>query len=152
MANSLEDHNRIVEKSNNFRDYLIPLDHPRLHPNDRDARRHAQGVLSNREIFLVPVQEGWRENYKKPYYGFTTDGKVVPDLWHIDPNANGPSEEMVKAAEALLKTATDKEKEGFQYPVNAKEWRSWSNPEVMLASLDDSRYEPMTDTVTRLSW
>ena len=117
MANTLEDHQRIVEKSNNFRDYLIPLDHPRLHPSDRDARTHAQGVLSNREIFLVPVQEGWRENYEKPYHGFTTDGDVVPDLWHLNAEANGPTKQMVEAADALLVVASDQEKKGFQYPV-----------------------------------
>lgn len=130
MANTLADHNKIVEVSKNFRDYLIPLDHPRLHPNDRDARTHGKGVLGNEQIFLTPVAKGWLENYQKPYHGFTADGKVEQGLWHADPQAEGPTAEMVDTAKKLLSVATEQEKKGFQYDVNAKEWRSWSNPEV----------------------
>ncbi|KAK6417828.1 hypothetical protein LTR95_017277, partial [Oleoguttula sp. CCFEE 5521] len=96
MANDLASHNKIVETSGNFRDYLIPLDHPRLYPSDRDARTHSKDVLSNESIFLVPVARGWLENYKKPYHGFTTDGTVQTDIWHADPSAKGPTAEMVK--------------------------------------------------------
>lgn len=130
MANDPSESAKIIETSGNFRDYLIPLDHPRLHPSDRDARTHAKGVLSNESIFLVPVARGWMENYQKPFRGFTTDGNVVSDIWHYDVKANGPTEKMVQAANDLLNAATDEEKKAFQYPVDAKEWRSWSNPEV----------------------
>jgi hypothetical protein len=133
MANTLADHNKIVEVSKNFRDYLIPLDHPRLHPSDRDARTHGKGVLGNEQIFLTPVAKGWLENYQKPYHGFTADGKVERGLWRADPQANGPTAEMVDAAQKLLSGATDEEKKSFQYEVNAKEWRSWSNPEVSIS-------------------
>jgi hypothetical protein len=132
MANTLADHNKIVEVSKNFRDYLIPLDHPRLHPNDRDARTHGKGVLGNEQIFLTPVAKGWLENYQKPYHGFTADGKVEQGLWRAHPQAKGPTAEMVDAAKKLLSVATDEEKKSFQYEVNAKEWRSWSNPEVSI--------------------
>lgn len=130
MANTLADHNKIVEVSKNFRDYLIPLDHPRLHPNDRDARTHGKGVLGNEQIFLTPVARGWLENYQKPYRGFTTDGNVRKGLWSADSQAKGPTREMVDAAKNLLSVANEDEKKSFSYDVNAKEWRSWSNPEV----------------------
>jgi hypothetical protein len=130
MANTLADHNKIVEVSKNFRDYLIPLNHPRLHPSDRDARTHGKDVLGNEEIFLTPVAKGWLKNYQQPYHGFTTDGTVRPNLWRTDPNANGPTKAMVEAATSLMNVATEEEKQGFSYAVNAKEWRSWSNPEV----------------------
>lgn len=130
MANTLADHNKIVEVSKNFRDYLIPLDHPRLHPNDRDARTHGKGVLGNEQIFLTPVAKGWLENYQKPYHGFTTDGHVRQNLWRADPSANGPTKEMVQAAKSLIDVATEEEKKGFRFEADAKEWRSWSNPEV----------------------
>jgi hypothetical protein len=142
MANTLADHNKIVEVSKNFRDYLIPLDHPRLHPNDRDARTHGKGVLGNEQIFLTPVAKGWLENYQKPYHGFTADGEVEQGLWRADPQANGPTAAMVEAAKKLLSVATEQEKKSFQYGVNAKEWRSWSNPEVSISrrhfSLDEA--------------
>jgi hypothetical protein len=75
MANTLADHSKIVEVSKNFRDYLIPLDHPRLHPSDRDARTHGKGVLGNEQIFLTPVAKGWLEDYQKPYHGFTRSSR-----------------------------------------------------------------------------
>ena len=130
MANDPRESAKIVETSGNFRDYLIPLDHPRLHPSDRDARTHAKGVLSNEEIFLVPVARGWLGNYEKPYKGFTTDGNVVPDLWHYDSSANGPTGKMVEAAKAVISAASEDESKAFRYPADAREWRAWSNPEV----------------------
>ncbi|GAB1726973.1 hypothetical protein NU195Hw_g2889t1 [Hortaea werneckii] len=132
MANDPRESAKIVEASGNFRDYLIPLDHPRLHPSDRDARTHSKGVLGNPEIFLAPVAKGWLENYKKPYHGFTTDGNVVPDLWHYDASANGPTAKMVAAANAVISTASQDESKAFRYDVDAREWRSWSNPEVIV--------------------
>ncbi|KAK3677626.1 hypothetical protein LTR78_002476 [Recurvomyces mirabilis] len=132
MANDPSESAKIVETSGNFRDYLIPLDHPRLHPSDRDARTHAKGVLGNEQIFLTPVARGWVENYNKPYWGFTTNGAVVPDLWHYDSAANGPTAGMVDAATGVIATATEQESESFKYPVDAREWRSWSNPEVIV--------------------
>jgi len=140
MANTLADHNKIVEVSKNFRDYLIPLDHPRLHPNNRDARTHGKGVLGNEQIFLTPVARGWLENYQKPYHGFTADGKVEQGLWRADPQAKGPTAAMVDAASNLLSVATVQEKKSFQYEVNAKEWRSWSNPEVSIFCERSTQY------------
>lgn len=130
MANDVTESAKIIETSGNFRDYLIPLDHPRLHPSDRDARTHAKSVLGNPDIFLVPVAQGWLKNYQEPYKGFTTDGTVVPDLWHYDASANGPTREMVEAAKSVISTASSEESKTFRFPVDAREWRSWSNPEV----------------------
>lgn len=130
MANDPRESAQIVESSGNFRDYLIPLEHPRLHPSERDARTHAKDVLGNESIFLVPVARGWLKNYEQPYHGFTTDGNVVPGLWHHDTSANGPTKEMVDAANALIGAAKPDESKAFRYAVDAREWRAWSNPEV----------------------
>ncbi|KAK5721455.1 hypothetical protein LTR17_014575 [Elasticomyces elasticus] len=146
MANDPSEAAKIVETSGNFRDYLIPLDHPRLHPSDRDARTHSKGVLGNEQIFLVPVARGWLENYKKPYEGFTTDGIVVPDLWHYDASANGPTADMVSAAQALIKAASTEESEAFRFPVDAREWRAWSNPEVIVVDAG-LRLEDMSEAL-----
>ncbi|KAK5108261.1 hypothetical protein LTR62_008645 [Meristemomyces frigidus] len=132
MANDPSESARIVETSGNFRDYLIPLDHPRLHPNDRDARTHAKGVLGNEQIFLTPVARGWVENYNKPYTGFTTDGEVVPNLWQYDASAKGPTRQMVGAAQKVLEVASKDESKALRYPVDSRAWRSWSNPEVIV--------------------
>lgn len=131
----------VVEKSVNFRDYLIPLEHPRLQPSDRNARNHSKDVLGNREIFLTPVAEGWMKNYNESYRGFTTDGNVVQDLWHIDSEANGPTKEMVDAAQKVILTASSAEVKSFRHGVTAREWRSWSNPEVASQSLIPNRID-----------
>ncbi|KAI9658604.1 MAG: hypothetical protein M1821_002164 [Bathelium mastoideum] len=136
----------IVELSKNFRDYLIPLDHPRLHPNDRDARTHSKGVLSDSSIFLNPVAHGWLKLYKAPYKGFTTDGSVRDGLWKRDKSANAPTAAMVRAAEGVLKAATDEERRRFSYPVDAREWRSWSNPEVIIVD-SGIRLEEMSSSL-----
>ncbi|WPH03793.1 Hypothetical protein R9X50_00667600 [Acrodontium crateriforme] len=132
MANSLSDHVKIVEESNSFRDYLLPLDTPRLHPSDRDARTHAKMVFGDPKVFLTPVARQWEKNYQQPYKGFTTNGEVIPNLWKYNAKANGPTEAMATAAKALLEAATEDESKAFRYPVDAREWRSWSNPEVIV--------------------
>ncbi|KAK5693533.1 hypothetical protein LTR97_010102 [Elasticomyces elasticus] len=136
MANDPSEAAKIVETS----------DHPRLHPSDRDARTHSKGVLGNEQIFLVPVARGWLENYKKPYEGFTTDGKVVPDLWHYDATANGPTADMVSAAQALIEAASTAESKAFRFPVDAREWRAWSNPEVIVVDAG-LRLEDMSEAL-----
>ncbi|KAK3114714.1 hypothetical protein LTR53_006668, partial [Teratosphaeriaceae sp. CCFEE 6253] len=153
MANDPSEAAKIVETSGNFRDYLIPLEHPRLHPSDRDARTHSQGVLGNEQIFLVPVARGWLENYREPYKGFTTDGNVVRDLWHYDGSANGPTAKMVDAAQAMIKAASEEESKAFRFPTDAREWRAWSNPEVIVVDagvrLEDMS-EPLREAVHTL--
>lgn len=39
---------------------------------------------------------------------------------------------MVAAAKKLLSAATSEESKRFHYPSDAREWRSWSNPEVIV--------------------
>ena len=136
----------IVELSKNFRDYIIPLDHPRLHPNDRDPRTHSKGVLGDSSIFLNPVAHGWLKLYEEPYKGFTTDGQVREGLWTLDKSANGPTSAMVRAAEGVLQAASDAERQRFSYPVDAREWRSWSNPEVIIVD-SGIRLEEMSATL-----
>lgn len=121
-----------AEKSGNFRDYLIPLDHPRLSPRDRDPRTHAAGVLGNKEIFLTDVAKGWQRLYEAPYKGFTADGSVVPNLYQHESDPDGSTLGMFEAAQQLLSVASDTELKKFRYPLNAREWRSWSNPEVIV--------------------
>ncbi|KAF2232404.1 hypothetical protein EV356DRAFT_450278 [Viridothelium virens] len=136
----------IVELSKNFRDYIIPLDHPRLHPNDRDARTHSNGVLGDESIFLTPVAQGWLKLYNAPYKGFTTDGHVKGDLWKHDKSANGPTDAMVRAADAVLKAASEVERKRFSYAADAHEWRSWSNPEVIIVD-SGIRLEEMSSSL-----
>jgi hypothetical protein len=51
MVNTLSDHNKIVEVSKNFADYMIPLDDPKLHPTIEMQRHIAKAFCSTSESF-----------------------------------------------------------------------------------------------------
>lgn len=82
---------------------------------------------------MSPLAKRWIRNYWQPYKGLTSDGVTHP-VWQANPAANGPvkgpTREMVYAAQKLLSVATAAEKQRFRYLVTAREWRSWSDPDV----------------------
>ena len=91
---------------------------------------YAKAHLQDRRLSLSPLAKEWLRNYRQPYKGFTSDGYIVPGVWNASPNANGPTQAMVDAAQYLLSVASPNEKARFRHLVTAREWRAWSNPEV----------------------
>jgi len=81
--------------------------------------------------FLRDLLVFWRSLYDEPFVGITADGVVreglygLPDHPDVDPAAQ-------KAAEHLLASLSDAERESVRYPVTADEWRAWSNPEFVV--------------------
>ena len=72
---------------------------------------------------------------------------MIPDLFH-DQDEGAPIESIVKAAQRVLDTVTPQQREKLSYPINAPEWRAWSNPELLLRpfglrleELDDAAVE-----------
>ncbi|NRB73565.1 MAG: DUF3500 domain-containing protein [Verrucomicrobiales bacterium] len=62
----------------------------------------------------------------EPFFGLTTDGTVIPDLFSIE--ATGVSTETVKtAAEAFISSLTEEQKKKTLFPVDDDEWRKWAN-------------------------
>jgi len=62
----------------------------------------------------------------EPFKGNTTDGAVVPGLFPI--HATGVSTQTIReAAEAYLGSLGAAQRARAQFPVEAKEWRMWSN-------------------------
>ncbi|KAG9950829.1 hypothetical protein KCU85_g3296, partial [Aureobasidium melanogenum] len=109
-------------------DYFHTASAPQL----QDYHDYAQAHIRDRRISLSPLAKKWLRNYREPYKGFTADGNIIPGLWKSNPNANGPTQTMVNAAQHLLSVASAAEKARFRHLVTAREWRAWSNPEVMV--------------------
>jgi hypothetical protein len=107
-------------------DYFHTASAPKL----QDHHAYAQAHIRDRRISLSPLAKKWLRNYREPYKGFTADGNIIPGLWKSNPNANGPTQTMVDAAQHLLSVASAAEKARFRHLVTAREWRAWSNPEV----------------------
>ncbi|KAI4721946.1 putative flavin dependent monooxygenase [Aureobasidium sp. EXF-10727] len=109
-------------------DYFHTASAPKL----QDYHDYAQAHIRDRRISLSPLAKKWLRNYREPYKGFTSDGNIVPGLWRSNHNANGPTQAMVDAAQYLLSVASANEKARFRHLVTAREWRAWSNPEVIV--------------------
>lgn len=62
----------------------------------------------------------------EPFKGITTDGKIVPGLFSIE--RTGVSTRPInKAAEAFLESLNPEQRAKTVFPVDAPEWRKWSN-------------------------
>jgi hypothetical protein len=71
----------------------------------------------------------WDELYRQPFVGITTDGKVVPNLYSLEPNG-APTQSMVEATSRLLSCTSAEERTALCYAVDAREWRRWNNTEI----------------------
>ncbi|MFJ4841646.1 DUF3500 domain-containing protein [Streptomyces sp. NPDC088746] len=84
------------------------------------------------------------QSVTEDFFGLTTDGKRVDDLYtvHSTKVATGP---VIKAAAAFLAGLSDDQRTQTQYTVHSTEWRLWSNVDayerqgVSLADLSDTQ-------------
>lgn len=110
--------------------YLFDLDDPKL----ADARGMTYLEFAEDRYqapFLRDLLGYWESLYHEPYVGITTDGEVRSGLYELaeHPAADpGPSE----AAWSLLEMLDDGEREQVFYPIDAPQWRAWSNPEFVV--------------------
>jgi hypothetical protein len=118
--------------SNNFRDYLLPLDSPRIvNARGLDPFEYAKPILQRPDArFLI---DSWMFLYAKPFKGITTNGVKQEGLFHLT-DEGLDTKAAVKAATALLASLNEEERSKIQYPINAHEWRSWYNPEFPMNS------------------
>ncbi|MBA8991142.1 hypothetical protein FHW23_002407 [Curtobacterium pusillum] len=113
-----------------FRDFLLDPDDPTV----AQYRGESWDVYSAERTAPSFVQEllaSWRRLYDEPFRGVTNDGAVREGLYPLPVGAPGdPS--LREAAERLLRTLDAEERERFTHPVDAPEWRAWSNPEFVI--------------------
>lgn len=94
----------------------------------RDAHQHGEAGLANpipRDLLFGP----WEKLYRQPFVGITTDGKVIPDLYALEPNG-APSESMINALNRLCTLLSAEQRAAMTFPVDAREWRRWNNTEM----------------------
>jgi len=112
-----------------YRDHLYELDDPVLAQwrglgyEEFSARKREPG-------FVQELLASWRALYDEPFVGITTDG-TVRDVHRLAPVADvdpAPS----AAARKFLGLLDDGQRRAVSYPVDAREWRAWSNPEFVI--------------------
>jgi len=90
-------------------------------------RTHTQARLQNpraKELF-----GGWAELAKAPFTGVTTDGRVVPGLFSLQPS-DAPTAEMTAAVAVLLGSVSPAQRAAMRFPVESDLWRGWQNTEL----------------------
>lgn len=115
----------VAFSSDDFRDYLYPLDDPMLvSARGMDYQEFSDDKA--RAPFLAELLEYWQGLYDEPFRGVTEDGAVRPDLY---PASGGTADAApVAAASAALAALPD----AVHYPLTAPQWRAWSNPEFVV--------------------
>ncbi|KAF2851662.1 hypothetical protein T440DRAFT_554108 [Plenodomus tracheiphilus IPT5] len=86
-----------------------------------------------------PFIQGWKKSWEslsnETYKGITTDGNVIPGLYpiaHGSTDHGAPTDAMMKAALHALSLTTNAERAKLNQPIDAPEWRRWSNPEIYI--------------------
>lgn len=135
----------------NFRDIVPNPDDPRIKGiAARDAYEHAAERLSH--PLIGSLFFGGREKLKEPFKGLSTDGSLVPDLFHIA-DEGAPTPLMVAAAKDLLEIATPDEAAVMRKDIESPDWRYWMNPEIYMNQLGlrlDELRDPLRDAILRV--
>lgn len=134
--------------SNNFRDILPGPDYrSRVGIAERDAYSHADRMLASPR---GPAFIGaYNERLAQPFTGVTSDGTVIEGIYDASPN-DAPAAAMVAAATHLLSVCSDDERSRVRFPIDAQNWRMWSNPELYVNRYGlrmDELGEPLRDAI-----
>ncbi|MDN3310343.1 DUF3500 domain-containing protein [Microbacterium oryzae] len=110
-----------------YREHLLDLEDPKLAAwRGLDREEFARRRVDN--PFVQGLLADWNALYREPFRGITTDGAVREGLY---PLADGgePDVEMGRAVARLLDVLAPERLAAVRYPLDAREWRAWSNPE-----------------------
>lgn len=121
-----------------YREYLYDLDHEVLAPY-REMDYEEFTADRYQAPFLQQLLQTWEGMYEEPFVGMTVDGTVRPDLYSVFPDGS-PSDsgesagdrDIVAAAQCCLDSLDEEERGAVQYPLDAPQWRAWSNPEFVI--------------------
>ncbi|KAF2728211.1 hypothetical protein EJ04DRAFT_516763 [Polyplosphaeria fusca] len=121
------------QASTAFRAHLHDLSTPRFTTAAKqDVYEYADFFRENHAPpWLFNLTQAWAKLYEEPFKGVTTDGTVREGLFKAQDEGVDIGD-MVQKAEDVLGRLGEEQKKKIAYPVNAKEWRAWSNPEILL--------------------
>jgi hypothetical protein len=118
--------------ASNFRDHVFPLDHPRLEPY-RSCDPYSYVDELRRVPMVDEALSGWTALFESTkLQGITADGQVRPGLFDLGADEAAPTGAAVEAAQALLGSLSEQERERIAHPLDSKVWRAWFNPEFYL--------------------
>ncbi|RMZ84258.1 hypothetical protein DV738_g804, partial [Chaetothyriales sp. CBS 135597] len=136
-----------------FRAHLPDLSSERfVVAQGQDAYSYAEAFKTNQNPpWLYNLSKTWESLLEEPFHGLTTDGTIVPDLFQRQ-DESIPIQEIVSAAQTVLDhhQLTPKQRSSARFPLNAREWRAWSNPEFLLRPLGlrlDELDEPVITSI-----
>ena len=113
-----------------FRTLLYAHDHPRLaEARGLSAREFASAVRKSAHV--ASVLDHWHRLYAQPFHGLTCDGHCEPGLCALA-DEGAPTRMIVAAARALIARLEGAQRQKLLRPIDAREWRAWSNPEFIL--------------------
>ncbi|KAK6215126.1 hypothetical protein QIS74_08145 [Colletotrichum tabaci] len=117
-----------------YRQHLPDISTPRFTTmRSQDAHEYAKVFKEGgNPPWLHALYLHWRNLFKEPYTGITTDGTVKRDLFQLA-DEGIPIQDIVDAANAVLSQLDDKQRSVLSYHIDSPEWRSWSNPEFLLS-------------------
>ncbi|WP_460775845.1 DUF3500 domain-containing protein [Microbacterium sp. GXF7504] len=119
----------VLLETEDFRDYLYPLDSEELAPWRAMTYERFTAERKGNE-FLRALLDDWDGMYAEPFVGITTDGTVREGLYPL-PAGDTNDPKSVAAATAFLASLYPEQRSRVQYPIDAPEWRGWSNPEFV---------------------
>ncbi|WP_432534434.1 DUF3500 domain-containing protein [Kineococcus arenarius] len=118
-----------------FRDFLPDPEDPELarwrglDVEEFSARKCSPG-------FVQELLGSWRALYDEPFVGVTSDGVVRDDVHRLppapEPDGTDLDAPLREAAQHLLDSLDEGQRERVGHPLDAPEWRAWSNPEFLI--------------------
>jgi hypothetical protein len=132
MASS-QDQFAFDETSSAFRAHLHDLNTPRFTTAAKqDIYEYAKFFHDNHAPpWLFDLTQAWEKLYEEPFKGVTSDGVVREGLFEVTDEGVDIGG-VVGAADNMLAQLNEENTKKLMYPINAKEWRAWSNPEILL--------------------
>lgn len=121
------------EASVAFRQHLHDLSTPRFTTAAKQTPyEYAKDMQDNRRPpWLYDLTKVWEQLLAEPYKGVSNDGEIRDGLFEAA-DEGFPTESVVKKVERLFEELSEEQKKKLSYPINAREWRAWSNPEFLL--------------------
>jgi hypothetical protein len=123
-----------IQGKSHYSQYLPDLTQPRFtNMSKQSYREYAEDFKQNgRPPWLHALWMHWRDLFKEPYKGISTDGRIIPDLFPLQ-DEGMPIESITSAANDLLSLLTPAQTQTLTYHIDSPEWRTWSNPEFLLS-------------------
>jgi hypothetical protein len=110
--------------------YLYDRDDPKI----ADARGMTYTEFAEDRYqapFLRDLLAFWESLYREPFVGVTSDGVVRTGLYQL-PDGETADPGPGRAAHRVLAVLDAEERQRFCHPIDAPQWRAWSNPEFVV--------------------